>query len=357
MEIQTYKLNGRSIQFDVESYCSSSMGVLRKDMPQIDMNVFLKNLSTISQYLPIDHLKIAVSLLQPTQCEIDFSKVLISLAKHRELDDLGKTFICDMNGHIIDGHHRHVELLIDNPDQLVNVYKFTTLTNDDLFQLCFGIPGLTSHQLDISGDKVVAVSQEVSEALVKINEDYGMQGPESIPGQGAVDLGAPTTADSEGVKGSGDIPSGEKGRFYTSAELKDISAKYRKKTADIAARLGVDESIVESMGDISPEEWKEMHQYKSQLENDSCEDETMYENANLKLTKHFDNADGLELLTCMNKPLQRKCIQINEPFSCNTLEGITQGKSGDYLVQGIDNEIYPCDKDIFEETYVIQHTT
>ena len=51
--------------------------------------------------------------------------------------------------------------------------------------------------------------------------------------------------------------------------------------------------------------------------------------------------------------MQRKCLQINEPFSCKTLEGITQGKKSDYLVQGIDGEIYPCDKDIFEQTYQI----
>jgi len=34
------------------------------------------------------------------------------------------------------------------------------------------------------------------------------------------------------------------------------------------------------------------------------------------------------------------------------LEGnYKQGKAGDYLMQGIDNELYICDKDIFERTY------
>jgi hypothetical protein len=35
------------------------------------------------------------------------------------------------------------------------------------------------------------------------------------------------------------------------------------------------------------------------------------------------------------------------------MEGPLEGKVGDYLMIGIKGEMYPCDKDIFEETYEI----
>lgn len=36
----------------------------------------------------------------------------------------------------------------------------------------------------------------------------------------------------------------------------------------------------------------------------------------------------------------------------STLEGIMQAKYGqDYIIKGIEGEIYPCKKDIFEKTY------
>jgi hypothetical protein len=34
-----------------------------------------------------------------------------------------------------------------------------------------------------------------------------------------------------------------------------------------------------------------------------------------------------------------------------TLEGVMTAKPGDYIIQGIKGEIYPCKPDIFEATY------
>ena len=34
-----------------------------------------------------------------------------------------------------------------------------------------------------------------------------------------------------------------------------------------------------------------------------------------------------------------------------TLEGIHQARVGDYIIQGVQGEIYPCKPDIFEQTY------
>ena len=34
-----------------------------------------------------------------------------------------------------------------------------------------------------------------------------------------------------------------------------------------------------------------------------------------------------------------------------TLEGVMTGKGGDYIIKGVNGEIYPCKPDIFEKTY------
>lgn len=83
-----------------------------------------------------------------------------------------------------------------------------------------------------------------------------------------------------------------------------------------------------------------------------------YNNSKQKpLDVHFTRDLGEEtiskLKTCINKPVTRQCMKVETEFSCDTLEGITIGKAGDYLVIGVDGEVYPCDAEIFEETYLI----
>ena len=53
------------------------------------------------------------------------------------------------------------------------------------------------------------------------------------------------------------------------------------------------------------------------------------------------------------KPIPIRCIQIQEAFIVETMEGNHYGKPGDYLMVGVHGEMYPCDKGIFEETYEI----
>jgi hypothetical protein len=44
---------------------------------------------------------------------------------------------------------------------------------------------------------------------------------------------------------------------------------------------------------------------------------------------------------------------ITYPTHCeiNTLEGVMRGEVGDYIIQGVQGEVYPCKPDIFEQTY------
>ncbi len=46
-----------------------------------------------------------------------------------------------------------------------------------------------------------------------------------------------------------------------------------------------------------------------------------------------------------------RAIQINEPFTVNSLEGKVTGKAGDYLLEGVGKELYIHDKEIFEKAY------
>jgi len=55
----------------------------------------------------------------------------------------------------------------------------------------------------------------------------------------------------------------------------------------------------------------------------------------------------------LKKPIPIECIQIDEPFEVETLEGKMKGKKGDWLVVGVNGEMYPISDEIFKKTYDI----
>ena len=42
-----------------------------------------------------------------------------------------------------------------------------------------------------------------------------------------------------------------------------------------------------------------------------------------------------------------------QQWRIETLEGVMLAKNGDYLIKGVKGEIYPCKKDVFEESYEV----
>jgi len=46
-----------------------------------------------------------------------------------------------------------------------------------------------------------------------------------------------------------------------------------------------------------------------------------------------------------------RAVQLDCPFSVETMEGTMQGKAGDWLMIGVNGEMYPCDADVFDKTY------
>ncbi|WP_244592992.1 PGDYG domain-containing protein [Pukyongia salina] len=55
----------------------------------------------------------------------------------------------------------------------------------------------------------------------------------------------------------------------------------------------------------------------------------------------------------MKKPIPIQCAQIDDVFEVETMEGTLRGKKGDWLMVGVNGEVYPCDREIFEKTYQI----
>lgn len=53
-----------------------------------------------------------------------------------------------------------------------------------------------------------------------------------------------------------------------------------------------------------------------------------------------------------------QCKQMFEDFEIETLEsgeGTYKGKNGDYIMIGVNGEMYVCDKDVFEKTYDVKN--
>ena len=69
------------------------------------------------------------------------------------------------------------------------------------------------------------------------------------------------------------------------------------------------------------------------------------------LTFKSGEVPDFEFKKAIKKPIPVRCLQINEPFRVETLEGVFDGKAGDYLMVGTRGEMYPCEQSIFYETY------
>ena len=57
---------------------------------------------------------------------------------------------------------------------------------------------------------------------------------------------------------------------------------------------------------------------------------------------------------CRKKPVIVKGIKMDKNFKVATKEGVSlAGKKGDYLMEGVEGEVYPCNAQIFKKTYSI----
>ena len=73
-----------------------------------------------------------------------------------------------------------------------------------------------------------------------------------------------------------------------------------------------------------------------------------------KSGKHFVDGKPFDLYHkhgLYRKKVLVRAIQIFEPFTVETLKGTMTGEIGDWLMVGVEGEMYPCDAAIFAKTY------
>jgi len=51
------------------------------------------------------------------------------------------------------------------------------------------------------------------------------------------------------------------------------------------------------------------------------------------------------------KPVMVQAKQMEDAFVVQTAEGKMKGLPGDWLITGVEGELYPCDKTVFKKTY------
>jgi len=56
-------------------------------------------------------------------------------------------------------------------------------------------------------------------------------------------------------------------------------------------------------------------------------------------------------MRALKKPIPIVALRITEAFSVETTEGLMSGKPGDYLMEGINGELYICPAEIFQKSY------
>ena len=57
----------------------------------------------------------------------------------------------------------------------------------------------------------------------------------------------------------------------------------------------------------------------------------------------------------MKKPVIIEAERLTEEKQIETLEGTMKGNAGDWLIRGVEGELYPCKDEIFKKTYIPMH--
>jgi hypothetical protein len=72
----------------------------------------------------------------------------------------------------------------------------------------------------------------------------------------------------------------------------------------------------------------------------------------MKVFEEFENV--ADMVPCRKRPIVVHCKEITEEFRVKTLEGdYAQGKPGDFLMRGINGELYIHDRELFFKAYDI----
>lgn len=70
-----------------------------------------------------------------------------------------------------------------------------------------------------------------------------------------------------------------------------------------------------------------------------------------KITDWKDIPESWQHASFKKRPVIVHAWVAMEECSIETLEGTMKANKGDYIIQGVNNEMYPCKPDIFTKTY------
>lgn len=68
----------------------------------------------------------------------------------------------------------------------------------------------------------------------------------------------------------------------------------------------------------------------------------------------YDGSENsiMEILQLKESNSSAKSIRVDSgDLLIHTLEGVMRASKGDYIIKGVQGELYPCKPDIFEKTY------
>ncbi len=67
--------------------------------------------------------------------------------------------------------------------------------------------------------------------------------------------------------------------------------------------------------------------------------------------KAFTEGNVPEMRKCLKKPIPVEACQMDDQFYVDTSGIRISGKAGDYLMRGVEGELYVCSRAVFEKTY------
>lgn len=72
----------------------------------------------------------------------------------------------------------------------------------------------------------------------------------------------------------------------------------------------------------------------------------------MHIKRGVDTLD-VQFIRVRKKPVEVEAWKTDRKIYIETLEGTMEARPGDWIIRGVNGELYPCKPDVFEKTYEI----
>lgn len=72
----------------------------------------------------------------------------------------------------------------------------------------------------------------------------------------------------------------------------------------------------------------------------------------MHIKRGVDTLD-VQFIRVRKKPVEVEAWKTDRTIYIETLEGTMEARPGDWIIRGVNGELYPCKPDVFEKTYEI----